>query len=220
MTTAKVLLVDDHAVLRQGLKALLSQEEDIQVVGEAENGHQALEKISELQPNVVVTDISMPGLNGIETTRRLRQKHPEIKVVVLSMHTDEEYVFQVLQAGAAGYVLKQSDSIEIVTAIRAVLGNGSFLSPMISQTVIEGYLHHTKTQDKQSSERPQLTSREREVLQLLGEGLANREIAAYLNISVKTVESHRTNMMNKLEVKNKTELIKYALRKGWVMLEE
>ena len=220
MKKARVLLVDDHAVLRQGLKVLLSQEADIQVVGEAENGREALERIAELQPNVVVTDISMPGLNGIETTRQLRRQYPEIKVVVLSMHADEEYVFQVLNAGAAGYVLKQSDSIEILTAIRAVLADGSFLSPMISQTVIDGYIRNARNQDEQQDELTLLTPREREVLQLLAEGLSNREIAAQLSISVKTVETHRSNMMNKLEVKNKTELIKYALRRGWATLDE
>jgi DNA-binding NarL/FixJ family response regulator len=219
MSTAKVLLVEDHIVVRQGIKALLSDDPDLEIVGEADNGREALNMVSDLQPNIVLMDISMPGLNGIEATRQLRQIYPEIKVVILSMHANEEYVFQVLQAGASGYVLKQSDSSEVLTAIRAALSGGSFLSPPISRTVIEDYVHRAEVRG-QGEDLDILTSREREVLQLLAEGLPNREIAKQLNISVKTVETHRSNMMNKLDVKNKTELIKYAFRKGWATLEE
>ena len=219
MPEAKVLLVDDHIVVRQGLKALLSDEADIKVVGEADNGREAIDRLSELKPDVVLMDISMPGLNGIEATRQIKQRYQDVKVVVLSMHANEEYVFQVLQAGASGYVLKQSDSLEVLTAIRAAMAGGSFLSPPISRTVIDDYVHRAEARGR-SSELELLTSREREVLQLLAEGLSNRAIADELNISVKTVESHRSNMMNKLELNSKTELIKYALRKGWAMLEK
>jgi DNA-binding NarL/FixJ family response regulator len=219
MSIARVLLVDDHTVVRQGLKALLASEADIKVIGEADNGRDALNQIAELQPNLVLIDISMPGLNGIEATRQIRHNHPEVKVVVLSMHANEEYVFQVLRAGASGYVLKQSDSMEVVTAIRAALSGGSFLSPPISRAVIDGYVQRTEARG-QGDDLDLLTPREREILQLLAEGLPNRLIAEQLSISVKTVETHRSNMMNKLEVKNKTELITQALRKGWVTLEE
>lgn len=219
MAKAKVMLVDDHVVVRQGLKALFADEPDIEVVGEADNGREALERLPELKPDVVLMDISMPGLNGIEATRQLRQRHPEVKVVVLSMHANEEYVFQVLQAGASGYVLKQSDSMEVVAAIRAAVAGGSFLSPPISRTVIDDYVRRADARGR-SEELDLLTSREREVLQLLAEGLSNKEIARELNISVKTVETHRSNMMNKLQVSSKTELVKYAIRKGWAMLEE
>ena len=219
MPKAKVLLVDDHVVVRQGLKALFADEPDIEVVGEASNGREALERLEKLGPDVVLMDISMPGLNGIEATRQIQVRHPEVKVVVLSMHANEEYVFQVLQAGASGYVLKQSDSLEVLTAIRAAVAGGSFLSPPISRTVIEDYVRRAEARGK-GGESELLTSREREVLQLLAEGRSNREIAEELSISVKTVETHRSNMMTKLELSSKTELVKYALRKGWAMLDE
>ncbi len=219
MARAKVLLVDDHVIVRQGLKALLSDEPDMEVVGEANNGREALEKLAALEPEVVLMDISMPSLNGIEATRQIKQRFPDVKVVILSMHANEEYVFQVLQAGAAGYVLKLSDSMEVLTAIRAALSGGSFLSPPISRTVINDYVRRAEARG-QGSDLDLLTSREREVLQLLAEGRSNRDIAEELSISIKTVESHRSNIMNKLEVSSKAELIKYALRKGWATLEE
>lgn len=219
MTKAKVLLVDDHKVVRQGLKALFANEPDVEIVGEAGDGREALARVPELQPDVILMDISMPGLNGIEATRQIRQSYPDIKVIVLSMHANEEYVFQVLRAGASGYVLKQSDSLEVLTAIRAALAGGSFLSPPISRTVIDDYVRRAEAR-RHNSDIDVLTAREREVLQLLAEGLSNREIAAQLSISVKTVETHRSNMMNKLDMSSKTELVKYALRKGWANLEE
>ena len=219
MPKAKVVLVEDHIVVRQGIKALLSDEPDIEIVGEAGNGREALPLIAALLPDVVLMDISMPGLNGIEATWQIRQRFPQVKVVILSMHANEEYVFQVLRAGASGYVLKQSDSSEVLTAIRAALAGGSFLSPPISRAVIDDYVRRAEARG-QDSELDLLTSREREVLQLLAEGLSNREIARQLNISVKTVETHRGNMMSKLGMDSKTNLVKYALRKGWATFEE
>jgi DNA-binding NarL/FixJ family response regulator len=219
MTKSKVLLVDDHTVVRQGLKALFADEPDIEIVGEADNGREALARIEDLQPDIVLMDISMPGLNGIEATRQIRQSYPAVKVVILSMYANEEYVFQVLRAGASGYVLKQSDSMEVLAAIRAALAGGSFLSPPISRTVIEDYVQRAEARGR-GGDLDLLTAREREVLQLLAEGLSNREIAEQLNISIKTVETHRSNMMSKLDVKSKTELVKYALRKGWAALDE
>jgi DNA-binding NarL/FixJ family response regulator len=218
MAKAKVLLVEDHVIVRQGIKALFSDEHDLEIVGEADDGRAALQSVSELEPDVILMDISMPGLNGIEATRQIRQNHPEVKVVVLSMHSNEEYVFQVLRAGASGYVLKQSDSSEVLTAIRAALAGGSFLSPPISRTVIDDYVRRAEARGG-DEDLELLTSREREVLQLLAEGLSNREIAEQLNISIKTVETHRSNMMGKLGVSSKTELVKYALRKGWASLD-
>jgi two-component system response regulator NreC len=218
MPKARILLVEDHIVVRQGLKALLSGEADIEVVGEADNGREALQGVSDLQPDLVLMDISMPGLNGIEATRQICQNHPGVEVVILSMHSNEEYVFQVLRAGASGYVLKQSDSSEVLTAIRAALAGGSFLSPPISRAVIDDYIHRAEARGR-SDTLDLLTPREREVLQLLAEGLSNQEIADQLSISVKTVETHRGNMMKKLSVESKTELVKYALRKGWASLE-
>jgi DNA-binding NarL/FixJ family response regulator len=219
MSKIKILLVDDHVVVRQGLKALFADEPDVEVVGEADNGREALECLAELKVDLALMDISMPGLNGIEATRQIRQYHPEVKVVVLSMHANEEYVFQVLQAGASGYVLKQSDSLEVLTAIRAAISGGSYLSPPISRTVIDDYVRRAEARGE-GEDLEILTSREREVLQLLAEGRSNKEIGRELNISVKTVETHRSNMMNKLQMSSKTELVKYAIRKGWAMLEE
>ena len=219
MPKARVLLVDDHVVVRQGLKALFADELDIEVIGEASNGREALEFLAQLEPDVVLMDISMPGLNGIEATRQIQQRHPGVKVVVLSMHANEEYVFQVLQAGASGYVLKQSDSMEVLSAIRAAVAGGAFLCPPLSLTVIEYYLHRAQARGR-GSDAELLTAREREVLQLLAEGKSNRDIADELSISIKTVETHRANMMTKLGLSSKTELVKYALRKGWAMLDE
>ena len=219
MTRKRVLLVEDHIVVRQGIKALLSEEADLEIVGEADNGREALTLVEKLHPDVVLMDISMPGLNGIEATHQICQRHDDVKVVILSMYASEEYVFQVLRAGAAGYVLKQSDSSEVLTAIRAALAGGSFLSPPISRTVIDDYIHRAEARG-QGDDLDPLTSREREVLQLLAEGHSNKEIAEQLSISVKTVESHRSNMMSKLDVSNKTELVRYAIRKGWATLEE
>jgi DNA-binding NarL/FixJ family response regulator len=218
MLTSRVLLVEDHTVLREGLKALFADEPDLKVVGEAGDGREALTLVAELNPNIVVMDISLPNLNGIEATRQIRRDYPGVQVVILSMHANEEYVFQVLQAGAAGYVLKQCPSSEVINAIRAARCGGSFLSAPISRTVINNYIHQAKTWN-QAEDFEVLTSREREVLQPLAEGRPNREIARQLGISVKTVERHRSNMMHKLGVRNKTELIKYALNKGLTTLE-
>lgn len=218
MLKARILLVDDHVVLRQGLKALFSAEDDIEIVGEAGNGREALSLVPELQPDIVLMDISMPHLNGIEATRQIRRDHPTVKVVILSMHDGEAYVLQAFRAGAVGYVLKQSNATELLSAIRAAHNGGSFLSSPISQTVIGNYIRQANFQD-QAGDGEILTSREREVLQPLAEGLPNREIAKLLGISVKTVERHRSNMMHKLGLQNKTELVRYAFSKGWTMME-
>jgi DNA-binding NarL/FixJ family response regulator len=216
---ARVILVEDHVVVRQGLRALLADEPDIEIVGEASNGREALQRVQELQPDLALMDISMPSLNGIEATRQIRQQYPEVRIVILSMHTNEEFVFQVLQAGASGYVLKHSDSSEILMAIRAALAGGSFLSPQISRAVIDDYVRRGEDPGR-GSKLDQITPREREVLQLLAEGLSNQAIARQLSISVKTVESHRSSIMSKLGLSNKTELVRFALRQGWATLEE
>jgi DNA-binding NarL/FixJ family response regulator len=220
MTTGRLFLVDDHAVVREGLKVLLDDESDLEIVGEADNGRDAIGRIGSLRPNLVVMDLSMPGLNGIEATRQIRREFLWLKIVVLSMHTHEEYIYQSLQAGAEGYVLKQSNSKELLAGIRAVLAGGSFLSPSISRTVIDGYVHRAESRGRDNSDQDQLTSRERELLQLMAEGVPNREIAKILDISVKTVESHRSNMMRKLGLSNKTELLRYAFTNGWTTLEQ
>lgn len=218
MFKTRLLLVEDHIVIRQGLKALLATDDSIEVIGEADNGREALQKVAELEPDIVLMDISMPGLNGIEATRQMQESHPQTRVVILSMHAAPEYVFQVLEAGASAHVLKQSDSGEVLTAIQTVLSGGTFLSPAISREQIEEYARQVQARREEEAIDP-LTSREREVLQLLAEGLSNQAIANQLHISVKTVETHRSNMMRKLHASNKIELIKYALRKGWASLE-
>lgn len=214
--TIKVLLVDDHTVLREGLKALLNNERDIEVIGDAADGREAIHAAEVLKPDVVVTDISMPGLNGIECVRILRQNHPLLKLIILSMHANREYVTTVLQAGANGYVLKQADTSEIVAAIRAVITGGAYLSPAISKSVIDDYLIHATGEE----EGPRLTIRETEVGQLIAEGRSTREISEALTVSVKTVETHRVNIMRKINAKSHTDLIKYALKKGWISLDD
>ena len=218
MNHIRVLLAEDHTIVRKGLRSLLAAEEDLEIVGEAENGREAVEKVDALAPDIVLMDISMPGLNGLEATRHIKKHAPKIKILILTMHTDEEYVFQILQAGASGYLLKQSAIEELVSAIRVVWRGESYLSPSISKTVIDGYLKHAgpaKTDETYSV----LTGREGEILQLLAEGSSTREIAATLCISVKTVETHRSHIMEKLNLHNTAELVKYAIRKGIISTE-
>jgi DNA-binding NarL/FixJ family response regulator len=212
----RVLLVDDHPVLRDGLKSLLNRESDIEVVGDAGDGREAIALTQELKPDIVVTDIAMPGLNGIESVRALRQEHPHLKIVILSMYANQEYVIQALQAGANGYVVKQADASEVLSAIRAVMVDGAYLSPSISKHLIDDYL----TQNPKDLTGPKLTTREREVAQLLAEGESTRSISEILTISVKTVETHRMNIMKKLNARNQTDIIKYALKKGWITLDD
>ncbi len=212
----KILLVDDHAVLREGLKALLNSEDDLHVIGGANSGREALQLIDGLRPDVVVTDISMPGLNGIETTRQLRARYDALKIIILSMHEDQAYVTEALQAGANGYVVKQADAGEVIRAIKAVMAGGAYLSPIISKDLIDDYL----TRAPNTVPAHQLTTREREVAQLIAEGQSTREISTLLTISVKTVETHRANIMRKLNAKSTADIVKYAIKKHWVSLED
>jgi DNA-binding NarL/FixJ family response regulator len=218
MDSIQVLLVEDHTIVRKGLRALLEGEPDMQVVGEAEDGRQALNQVQQLLPDVVLMDIGMPGLNGLEATRQIKHQFPKTKVVVLTMHTSAEYVFSVLQAGASGYLVKQAATEEVISAIRAVYQGESFLSPSISTKVIEEYLRRAgKTESVDPYER--LTSREREVLQLIAEGHSTQEIATLLYVSGKTVETHRSRLMEKLDIHTIAELTQYAIRKGIIELD-
>lgn len=212
----RVLLVDDHIVLRDGLKSLLNHESDIEVIGDVGDGREAISAVESLQPDVILTDISMPGLNGIESVRMLRHEHPTLKIIILSMHSGQEYVLQSLQAGANGYVVKQADASEVLAAIRSVMAGGAYLSPTISKHLIDDYLSQTP----EEISAPKLTTREREVAQLIAEGQSTREISETLTISVKTVETHRMNIMKKLNAKSATDIIKYALKKGWISLDD
>jgi len=217
MAKIRILLADDHTIVRKGIRSLLDAEPSLEVVGEAESGREAVEKAELLRPDIVLMDHTMPLLNGLEALRQIKKQLPEIKVLILTMHTNEEYIFQFLQAGAEGYLVKQTAPTDLVEAIRAVYAGQSFLSPAISRTVIEEYVRHTATERVDSLEK--LTDREREVLQLLAEGHSASEIAEQLHISAKTVGVHRMNVMQKLEINNPTDLVKYALRKGIISLE-
>jgi DNA-binding NarL/FixJ family response regulator len=217
MNKITVLVAEDHTIVRKGICSLIDGKADLQVVGEAEDGREAIEKVVALSPDVVLMDITMPQLNGLEATRQIKKMFPQIKILALTMYTNEEYILQILQAGASGYVVKQAAPAELISAIHAVYRGDSFLSPSISKTIIDEYLKHTAPTSPMEHEK--LTDREREVLQLIAEGYANREIADKLNLSVKTVGVHRTNIMEKLEVHNVTDLVKYALRKGIISLD-
>ena len=216
MSKIRVLLADDHTIVRQGLRASLDSQEDIEVVGEAEDGRQAFEKTKELIPDIVVIDITMPNLNGIEATRQIKKLNPEIKVLVLTVHDNEEYIHQILQAGASGYLLKESAVTDLVSAINAVKKGGIFLSPAISKVVVKDYIRHAEEGTGDFDSLNILTNREREVLQLIAEGHTNREVAHILKLSVKTVDVHRSHIMEKLNIHDVTGLVKYSIRKGLI----
>ena len=218
MGKIKVLVADDHTILRQGIKALLDNQEGIEVVGEAKDGREAIKVIEELLPDVIMMDIAMPGLNGLEATRRIKKKFPKMKVLVLTMYANEEYIFQILNAGANGYLVKETAFQDLISAIKAVYRGESFMSPSISKKVVNGYIQQARGDKKKSCE--VLTHREREVLQLIAEGNSSKKIAEALFISPKTVETHRTHLMDKLNIHNRSGLIKYAIRKGMVDIDK
>jgi DNA-binding NarL/FixJ family response regulator len=218
--TLRVLIVDDHTIVRQGLRKLLEAEGDIEIVGEASDGREAVTKATDMQPAVVLLDISMPGLNGLEAIRQILKRSPKTRVLVLSMHKNEAYVLQALRNGASGYVLKEAASEEIVTALRALGRGESYLSPSISRVVIDDYLRiNSGGESTARSLYESLTAREREIFQLLAEGLKNHEVAERLHVSVKTVETHRAHVMEKLGLNNIAELVKYAIEVGIIQLD-
>lgn len=212
MSKIKILIADDHKILRQGIRSLLSSQGDFEVIGETSDGPETLKETFKLKPDVVLMDIGMPNLNGFEATRQIKKKLPEVKVLVLTMYQDDEYVLQALQSGASGYVLKDVAVEELVSAIRAVNNDQYYLSPSISRTVIDAYLRKTEKGEREPSDL--LTAREREIVQLIAEGYTNKEIAAKLYISVKTVDAHRSHIMEKLDIHDVAQLVKYAIRKG------
>lgn len=215
MSVIRVILAEDHTIVRKGLRSLLEGEEDIEVIGEAGDGKEAITLVEQKKPDIVVMDIGMPQLNGLEATRRIKKKFPETKVLILTMHTNEEYVFEILQAGASGYVVKKAAPTELVSALRAVKQGESFLSPSISKKVIDEYLQRSG-EAKRRGAFELLTDREREVLQLIAEGNSTRGIAGRLFISTKTVETHRSNLMEKLDLHGTADLTRYAIRMGIV----
>ena len=211
MNKIRVLLADDHTILRDGIHALLDDQADIEVIGEAQDGQATVKMTAQLLPDVVVMDIAMPLLNGLEATRQIQRDFPQVRVLILTMHENEEYIRQVLAAGALGYVLKDAAAHDLLGAIRAVYQGEAVLSPAITRLVIEDYLRWGDIRPPDSTNG--LTSREREVLQLIAEGYTNKEIAEILYLSIKTVQSHRTNLMSKLDLHDRGELIKYAIQK-------
>ncbi|MBU0594320.1 MAG: response regulator transcription factor [Pseudomonadota bacterium] len=212
----RILIVEDHTLLRAGLKALLTQDPDIEIVGEADNGRDAVQAIGTLAPNLVLMDLSMPGMNGIEAIRDIKRRYPETRVLVLTIHKTDEYIHESLRAGADGYILKDATHDELRVAIRSVLNGKTYLSPDISDKVINGYLG-TGNASTASSAWDSLTHREREVLKLVAEGHPNKFIADYFCLSVKTVEKHRSNLMKKLDLHNASTLTAYAIEKGLVV---
>ena len=217
MQKIRVLVVDDHTIVRDGICALLALAGDIEVVGEATNGNEALQMVEKLLPDVVLMDIAMPIMGGLEATRRISKDFPKIKVLIITQHDDKEYVFPVLEAGASGLISKAGASSELALGIRAVYQGNSFLSPSVAKVLIENY-QNTAGERNQQDPYNKLTGREREILKLLTEGYRTQEIADMLVITPKTVEGHKTSLMAKLGIHNKIDLVKYALRKGIISI--
>jgi two-component system, NarL family, response regulator NreC len=209
----RILLADDHTVMRAGLRLLLERHEDFEVVGEASDGRQAVDIATELKPAVVVMDIAMPQLNGVEAARQIMNRDPETAIVMLSMHSDESYVLRSLKAGARAYLLKDSAEADLVSAIQAIIEGKSFFSPGVRALLKEDYIHRLAKFGADDTYEL-LTAREREVLQLVAEGRSNKEVAALLNLSLYTVETHRTHILQKLNLHSVPDLILYAVRKG------
>jgi two-component system, NarL family, response regulator NreC len=211
--TIHILLADDHTILRAGLKMMLNAQPDMEVIGEAQDGRHTIVEATRLRPDVVLMDITMPDMNGIEATRLIKKSLADVKVLVLTMHENEEYVFQALRAGASGYILKEAADTELINALHVVESGNFYLSPTAQSVMVGDYLqrvHSGEEKDSYSS----LTEREREILKLVAEGFTNNQIAERLIISPKTVDTHRTHVMDKLNLHSRAELVKYAMRRG------
>ena len=214
MKTVRVLLCDDHAIIRAGLRLILEQEEEFEIVGEAENGEESIRRAARLHPDLVIMDISMPGMGGLEATPRVLEVAPEARVLILTVHDDEAYFFQALQAGAAGYVLKGASRSELLAAIRLVIHGGVPIPRKLGPHLVNDYLERVENGVAPSYQ--QLSPREREVLRLIAKGRTNKEIAEQLSLSVRTVERHRSSIMNKIGLQNRAELVAYAVRQGFL----
>jgi two-component system response regulator NreC len=212
MAKIRILLTDDHTLFRQGIKTLLSAESDLDIVGEAANGAEAVEKVNELRPDLVLMDIGMPGLSSFEATRQIKKARPDTKVLFLTMYDDEDYLVQCMEVGASGYVLKDSPAPQLLAALRDVYRGGSYLSPRMLSQLVDDFRSRIKSAHRQPRFAT-LTAREKEILKFLAEGESVKEIAAGLNLSVKTVEAHKFNLMRKLDIHNKAHLVQYAIQK-------
>ena len=217
MNKIRVFIADDHLLLREGIRSLLGKESDVEIVGEAGDGREAVGNVEQLVPDVVLMDIAMPELGGLEATQQIKQKNPQVKVLILTIHETNQYLAGMLNVGASGYVVKTTASGELTSAIRAVHHGDIYLYPSIARMLVEDYLHKVKVGDQKSSYEG-LTPREREILKYIAEDRKNKEIADLLGISVRTVQAHRTNLMDKLGARDRTELVKYAIRKGIINL--
>jgi two-component system response regulator NreC len=215
MNKIKILLADDHPLVRSGLIKMLEPFKEFSVIGEAGDGEEAVTLTKKLQPDIVIIDLSMPKLNGIEATKLIRKNNPEVKVLVLTMHDNEEYVYQILRSGAGGYMLKNSGKDDLATAIRAVANGERFFSPRVSEIMVEAYLRKagTRTEQPEMGNEIHLTKREHEILDYIADGLNNAQIAEKLFISARTVDTHRTNIMQKLDIHDAANLVRYALNK-------
>ena len=215
MAKIRLLLVDDHILVRQGIRSLLETQDGIEVVAEASGGHEAIAKAAEFQPDVILMDLAMPDLNGMEATRQIKTEHPQIQVLALSMHGTDDYLFRVLESGASGYVLKEADVADLMAAITAVHAGGAFIYPSLAKKLVEEFLLRVGSGEDRSSY-DNLTAREKEILTMIGDGLTNAEIAEKVSLSVHTVQTHRSNIMEKLGLHNRAQLVTYAARVGLI----
>ncbi len=213
MTTLRVLLADDHETVREGLRLIIGAQSDMEVVGEVGNGRAAIDEAGRLRPDVVVMDVSMPGLNGLKATQRLKQCCPEVKVLALTRHKDDGYLQQLLRAGASGYVLKQSPSVELLHAIRAIASGGKYLDPAVAGTVMGAY---SSQPSFGINPKATLSGREEEILRLIAWGYSNKEIGERLALSIKTVEVHKANAMKKLGMRSRIDIVRYSVLQGWL----
>lgn len=213
MDKLRIMLAEDHQTVREGIKLLVNAQPDMEVVGEASDGGAALREVQKLLPDIIVMDISMPELNGLKATKRLKQVCPDVKVLTLTRHTDNAYLQQLIEAGASGYVLKQSAPTELIRAIRSIAGGKSYLDPALTDKLFGSYAQRSALRGERKGD---LTGRETETLRLIAWGYSNKEIAARMNVSVKTIEAHKANAMRKMDMRSRIDIVRYAILQGWL----
>jgi two-component system response regulator NreC len=216
MAKITVLLVDDHTLFRESLRSLLKDFDSIEVIGEAGDGVEAVTKTMQLNPDVVLMDVAMPNVDGLEATRQIKRQNPAAKILILTMYDTEQYIFEMIRAGASGYILKRAPASELISAIQTVSQGDAFLYPSVAKTVLDGFLEQLRVGVEQEDQ-ARLTDRERQILCLIAEGKANRDIADLLGISIRTVKTHRLNLMQKLKVHDRAQLVRYAIREGLII---